>query len=447
MRRITVPLKITALFFIVLLFFALRVHTFYLSHINNDELIYLGLALKIDQSGFKVFDGHYNIYNLDLKIGKNFVGIKPSGERLGTLAQLLRVDEGVETQQLSHHPPLLSLLLAASHRIFMPNHAYISSFRRINANAVFLQWYCGSIPFFASLLTVFLVYLLGKAFFCQRVGLFAAFLLVVTPTDMLTAQKIWADNLVTLCILLSVYAYWLSLKKNSAVLAVLSGVCAWLAIVTKQSGILTVPLVLVLHHFFYFKAGFSLFARLAERKLLLFLFVCALLTAGWATIYVRQNGLAALWLQYTSQFAAKVMYPTDFIRFVNTRPWFTHLLTIPFQQPLFIFTYATFLYVIKDKAFRRQLCFLCFWFLVFLISATLMQGKEERYLLPAYPAITLLASYSVIRIWDSFGARTGRLPVLLRCALIILLCIASFQAITIGLSAVFSRVSLIPIPA
>jgi len=446
MRRVSIPPKIKALFFIGLLFFALRVHTFYLSHINNDELIYLGLALKIDQSGLKAFDGQYNIYNLDLKIGNSFVGIKPSGERLGTLAQLLRVDGGLETQQLSHHPPLLSFLLAVSHRVFMPSHAYILSFRRINAKAVFPQWYASSIPFFASLLTVFLVYLLGKAFFCQRVGLFAAFLLVVTPTDMLTAQKIWADNLVTLCILLSVYAYWLSLKKNSAVLAVISGACAWLAIVSKQSGILTVALVLVVHHFFYFRAGFSPVKRFFERKLLLFLFVCALLTSGWAMIYIKQNGLAALWLQYTSQFAVKAMYPTDFIRFVNTRPWFTHLLTIPFQQPLFIFTYASFLYMIKDKPYRRQLFCVCFWFLVFLIPATLMQGKEERYLLPAYPAITLLASYSFIRVWDLFCARTGRLPALLRRVLIILVCIACYQALMIGLSAVFTRASLIPIP-
>ncbi|RJO64081.1 MAG: hypothetical protein C4540_05850 [Candidatus Omnitrophota bacterium] len=444
--KLSIPLKIRALFFIALLFFALRIHTFYLSHINNDELIYLGLALKIDTSGLKVFDGRYNIYNLDLKIGKNFVGIKPTSDKMGTLAQLLRVDEGVESLQLSHHPPFLSFLLAFSHRIFMPARMYVASFKRINTDAIYAQWYACSIPFFASLLTIFLVYLLGRAFFCERVGLFAALLLVITPIDMLTSQKIWADNLVALCISLSVYSYWLSLKKNSITLAIVSGVCAWLAILTKQSGILTVPLVLALHHFFYFRTGFSRLQWFFEKKLLFFLLAFALLASAWAAIYVKQNGWAALWLHYTSQFASKVIFPTDFIRFVNTRPWFTHLVTIPFQQPLYIFTYASFLYLIRDKSYRRQLFLFCLWFLVFLIPAMLMQDKEERYLLPAYPAISLLASYSFIRAWDVISARSDRSAIFWKRLFLVLLCIAYLQAFMTGLPAVFARVNLIPIP-
>ncbi len=159
--------KIIPILILLVITVILRLPTFFLPHNNNDELIHLSLAMKIDKYGLDVFKKQqYNLFYVDKGFSpKNHVLVAVEGENKN--CSLLEGFLG-EKERLSHHPPALPFFLSLSHKIFASNLAYLVSNSQhillMVRNSAF-QFYACIIPFLFSLFLFYQFIFLVAYFF------------------------------------------------------------------------------------------------------------------------------------------------------------------------------------------------------------------------------------------------------------------------------------------
>jgi len=127
---------------------------------------------------------------------------------------------------LFKHPPFYNYLIALNYRIFGSSHL----------SAVSVSIIFGS-------LMIPLVFLLGKEFYDERVGLLAALFLCFDPVHWVCSEKIWMETTMSFFILAAVLFYIYGLKKPEWFLT--SGVCAGLAVMTKYPGALALIIIFI----------------------------------------------------------------------------------------------------------------------------------------------------------------------------------------------------------
>ena len=193
-------LPYSVLIVILLFAYSLRSNTFYLSHFRGDQQTYLGLAMKLEQFGL---DG----YNLR---GINFVPlVNPQWGIWGLgLVPAKPGDEGHVIKAGFTNAPLYPIapgfpyLLRLSHAIFNKGQPYwtvsLHLGDRVHRERPELfrdtQFYAVIIPLVSSLLLIVLTFVLGKYLYSDTVGLMAALMIAINPIDIMTSQKVWADD-------------------------------------------------------------------------------------------------------------------------------------------------------------------------------------------------------------------------------------------------------------
>lgn len=200
---------------LILVFSAvLRMHSFYLPHNSGDQIFYLSLAMKLEQSGL----AGYNLKGIDIISDGNILAVVNSRDpERGTLL------EGLERgnvfyyseQPLNNKPPAYSFLLMLSHKIFSPDKPYLSVDGNLGNQAIFLrpkvflnsQFYAVGINFVFSLLFISIIFFLAQALFNERVGLWASLLMAVSPLNLLTSQRLWADDMLSVFCALSILLF------------------------------------------------------------------------------------------------------------------------------------------------------------------------------------------------------------------------------------------------
>ncbi|MBN1795027.1 MAG: glycosyltransferase family 39 protein [Candidatus Omnitrophica bacterium] len=158
---------------------------------------------------------------------------------------------------LFKHPPLFSLLISLSYRMFD---------RQVLA--AFL------IPLFFGVGLIGLAYLLGNGLFGRQTGLFAAALMAIEPIDWVCSGKIWMETTLAFFTVLALCLFVQALKKDDACYMIASGFSAGCAALTKYPGILATVII-------------ALYACLWERQLfkkksfLVSLVIPAFMLAPW----------------------------------------------------------------------------------------------------------------------------------------------------------------------
>lgn len=113
------------------------------------------------------------------------------------------------------------------------------------------------LPVFA-ILSSFMIYIFIKNFERKKSGLAAALIFLSTPALITYAVMAYTDSLLALFFLCSAYFGYLSFEKNKKIPAIISGVFAALAMLTKATGLLTVVFIF---------AYFILFRKFKQWKL------------------------------------------------------------------------------------------------------------------------------------------------------------------------------------
>jgi len=155
----------------------------------------------------------------------------------------------------------------------------------------------------------------------------------------------------------------------------------------------------------------------------------------------------AAYLEHGDRFLRKQLFQENFARMVNVeaedvghkKPFYFSLieLTVGFLPWSFFFPLIT-VEIWKTRrhlfSFTKRLeLFSLIWLMVFLLAVTLSQSKRSVYLLPAYPALALLASTTLVRV--SKGISDSRRCLIFTSVMTFLLALVLFVVVGLWLSA------------
>ena len=389
------------LLLIILVFAALiRMPTFKLPHDNGDQVFYLALAMNLDKFGFS----EYTMRGIDL-VGNDFVlGLIPARGQKGSLLEGL-ISSGVTyyDEPMFHRPYGFAYALMLSHRLFAGGKDYVAlrSGGRDAAGRVYSknadktwysQFYAAFVPFLFSILLILATYLLAAKMFSREAALISAFLMAISPIEILSSQKIWADTMLSFFVILTVLLFFAGRDKNSMIFSFLAGVSSGTAVLVKQTGGFIIIAILIFHlwqnRYRLFKLG-EIPRVLFEKHLLIFGLGMLAVTFHWFYAASATYGHPL----YAPHIDKEVFKEVGWFMTLRARPRFLYLAAIPYLVPLFALGYFSVIRAVcTEKSVSDRKVFLIIWVLTFLGILILRSTKENRYMLPAYPALAILSA-------------------------------------------------------
>jgi len=463
----TAALIAKILFVIILVFaFNLRKHTFNLPHMRGDQHHYVGLAFKLDKYGFS----GYNLKGIDIvrvKDSSYLLAIKPARDK-GYILKSMESQNIFYYDEPWHHIPFgFPVAIMLSHKIFAHNQPYyllqiedlievlrryppgegLKNFR-FNPAVASKQVFSVIIPLSFSMLLIILVYFLGRHIYkSEFIALSAMLLMAIAPIDILSAQKIWADDMTAALTLLAILLYILAVDKKRPSLALLGGISCGLSAITKQNGAFIIFAIIIWHFLANRKDLFNrkTFLKTLFDKNLIIFGLGALLGSGYWFFKVISFYGNPFYMPHQENIAkvAKI----GWFSAVGNRPRYLYLAGIPYQNPLFVLAYISPLYLWQDKKHSKNSLLLILWVAVFLYLFSVYLGgggKEHRYMLPSYAAFAILGAY-VANMWrilidKKIGFYIGTI------LFIIALISSALWSVPIGMRAALHTDALIAVP-
>jgi 4-amino-4-deoxy-L-arabinose transferase-like glycosyltransferase len=311
-------------------------------HLEGDEVIYKALIREVKKDFF-----HYSLQGT------------PEMQQ-GTPDLTHRLDPEFYNHRLFRHPPAFvytALLLS-----FIP---------------------LPLIPVGMNLITIALVFLIGRRLYDEESGLWAAFLAAVCPVTWFVSQKIWLDNMLILTATASFAVHlWAAERKTAAAYAV-SGACFSLAFLSKVTGGLMIfPLLAI--------TWLRDSEGLSVKKAAAFLSPVAVFCGGWELAMRLANGA---WLPDLPNLA--MAKENSFIALTRAQSWTYYLTSLVTFSPVYVFA------MVPASRTKAQDGPLWAWFLAFLVGLTIYGfggGYVIRFVAPGYPALALLAAKPLPRL-------------------------------------------------
>lgn len=445
-KRLLTSLILLSAILIVAAF--IRLPTFRLPHDNGDQLFYLALAMKLDKLGFS----EYTLRKVDIKGNDFILALFPTQESKGSLLKAF-AETGVTyyDEPLFHRTYGFPYVLMLSHRIFtggvgvpyltLRTTARDEKGRVFSKNAGkiwYTQFYAAIVPFLFSILFILTTYLLAKKFFSEKIALISAFLISISPIEILCSQKIWADTMLSFFVVLTVLLFFLAKERNNLFLSFIAGITSGIAILAKQTGGFIIIAILIFHLWQHKSNIFKLnkiHKVIFDKYLLVFGLSALIVIFHWFYMITKIYG-HPLYVPTPPEIHQEV----EWFIILSKRPHFLYLVTIPYLVPVFTLVY----FAIIGGPFIRgfvdeKKTFLIIWVLTFL--CILMGAKENRYMLPAYPAIAMLSADLLERIGNfidnKFKMHSGDIFI------IVILIACAFWSVPIGINHVLRNLALI----
>lgn len=447
-NKFLIPTLVLALLFLHIF---LRFNTFWLSHVAGDQVQYAGLAMKLQNFGFN----GYSLRKIDYLPAEKedgIIKIVPSRNAEGALlANLKKTGIGYYDKPLFHKGPAFPIVLMLSHSVFAGGRDYTlvashlgESVFKTKPRAFFAsQLYASIVPLFFSAVLMLLTFALGKNLFSERIGLYAAFMIAVNPVSMLTAHKLWADDMLAVFVAGSVLLFVFARKKSSPIMSFLAGASAGIAVLAKQNA--GVICTAIMAYTFFARPGgikdikkWPLF--IFDKYLILFASGLMLFTLPWFYKVFSVYGNPIYQPPKPNLLDTDV---TGWFRTLAARPHAIVLFGagIPYLSPVFIFAYGS-LKKLFTRDRRLETILLWLWIAAFVCFFIFQGGDEHRRMLPVYPAIAILAAYFLdsLRVFVKNHLQNSALA----DGLVILILIASaLWSVPIGVDAVLKNAPLI----
>ena len=375
-----------------------------------------------------------------------------------------RIDRGLDYYDvpLFQNAPGFPFALVISHRFFAAkDKPYSSVATRDNANFLLAksrptiifdtQFYLTIVPFLFSILTVGLIFFLAKRLFSAKVGLYAALIYAIDPVNIMTSQRIWADDMLTFFVLLSVFLFIISLDRKNPLISFLSGAACGAAIMTKQTALLMVPVI----SSFYIYANSRYLMDIKKAPRIIFnrynvCFLLGVLALTWFWFHKVYEVYGTPF--FTNLRDLSVIVKNDksgWHEMLSRRPhaYILYLVGTIYLSPLFMYAFYSLRYFILEiKKERKELSrnmrmgILWIWVLTFYLLSFAI-GKEERYMLPMHPALAILAAVSLVILQNRI--RPKKAGTMIVC---IILALSIWWSVSIGIEYVMLNHALIVKP-
>jgi 4-amino-4-deoxy-L-arabinose transferase-like glycosyltransferase len=197
----------------------------------------------------------------------------------------------------------------------------------------------------------------------------------------------------------SIYFFIVSEEKNSGWSATLSGICFGLAYLTKQTGALLIPVILIVYLLIRKLNVKALFTR----QFGLFLGVALVVLSPWL-IFMTYNYGNDFWTAFvystftraSTSIEGHVGGPLYYINYLATNETLVWVILLPIAVGL-----NTFCAVKRLKADILVVV----WITLVLAIFTVSQTKLTYYILPAYPAFALAIASLIYRTYSKLKTR------------------------------------------
>ena len=253
---------------------------------------------------------------------------------------------------------------------------------------------------FLSLLMAFYVFRWAKELFGQKAGLLALFLFVFIPLVVGHSQLISTDIGLAVFFFISSYYFWKSLKEQKLEHKVLSGLFLGMALASKFSGMLLVPLFILLT-FIKVRPWISKKAMLTGRqvepwfKLILPVFAFGFL-ALWAIYFFPtdpnfySNGFRSIYAEDANP--NYLVYLNGEFKIGGWWYYFLEGFAIKTPIPFLVFlVWALFLFKKLKTTFLNKMFLLAPPAVLFFFTSFGAHNLGTRYLIPAYPFLAVYA--------------------------------------------------------
>lgn len=245
----------------------------------------------------------------------------------------------------------------------------------------------------ASLGTLLLTFYAGRKYFSVSAGFTAALILMTSNLYLQLMYTGNIDTLLTFFVTLSMVAFWEGAKQNQYHLIIVSYISCGLGILTKGPVALLIPWIsfVVWTAFRIYKRERPSYSHLIWGPVVSLMVVLAWLIPAGIT-----GGKEYLYEILIRQNAGRTVDS-----FAHKQPWYYMIMNFPvlvlpwtFLIPVGVKNYRKTTHHHHDRAH----VFHWIWLFVVLFFFSLISGKRGRYLLPLFPAFSILLSGSLDRI-------------------------------------------------
>jgi 4-amino-4-deoxy-L-arabinose transferase-like glycosyltransferase len=235
-----------------------------------------------------------------------------------------------------------------------------------------------------ALLTLLLLFFLGKRLFNEKGGFFAALILATNVEFLWLARRACLDTTLTFFTTAAITCLYIGFYQRQGrwFLYLVAYLAMALGVLTKlQIGVI-VP-VLVVGGYFLVRRELGFFKDPTHIPGIA-LFVAVI--GGWLALAYLSGGPEYVW---------GLLYQKTASTFLETashdRPLYYYLMNFPGDFiPWIIFLPSALIYGLSAKGRNKEFIFVLFWFAIIFVFFTVAKAKRELYLLPLYPAAALM---------------------------------------------------------
>jgi 4-amino-4-deoxy-L-arabinose transferase-like glycosyltransferase len=328
-----------------------------------------------------------------------------------SLAQLIRVDS-----KFLLYPPVLMFLnigLVSIATLFHPfSHSDPTSLK------LFYLLARGIAASFG-LATVFMLYFLGSRLYSRAAGLLAAFFLTFTVLHVRDSHFFCTDVPMTFFLVLLLYLCVDIVEKKKQKTYLLTGIVAGIAIATKQTAVLGIPMILAAHWISLgsdqgnsWQERWRALSSRASLKKLVIVFAVTIIVFMIANPFVVMNpGKYLDMSRRTFAFVKGANQPQWTFQFTGATPgyWFTNLLFYGMGPALEILCLLGVLWALWKRKWTDGLVLL--FLAVYFVSIGFGYMKFIRYAIPLLPFLCLLGARLAIELYQAVSARALRILV------------------------------------
>jgi 4-amino-4-deoxy-L-arabinose transferase-like glycosyltransferase len=230
-------------------------------------------------------------------------------------------------------------------------------------------------------LSVFLIYILGKKLFNENVALLSAAFLAFIPLHVFYSGRLLTEILATFFILLTFLSFWKGYEEGQVKYKILFGLALAISILARYTSLWIIPVFL-----FYFLMRDKSLKFLKDKYLWYSISVFFLALLPWF-IYG--------FLTYENIFGAFIHGFKASTYWRGAISWTFYLSNwLSMFSILGIIFIASLFYIFYKKEYiKKQIYLPLLWFFLFLIFAIYMPYKEDRFLIPLIPPMMILCAY------------------------------------------------------